>query len=131
MPTLPPTFRPASRPSRIELDREADRRRGSARDRGYTTKWDKASKGHLDHHPLCVYCAMGAWGEDPRDTPATLVDHLIPHRGDQAVFWNRADWTSSCAECHDGPKQVVERRPMDLARLVNAVRAFKATPPGG
>lgn len=125
MPFMPSTFRSHARPSRAEADQQSDRRRGSARARGYTTAWDKAAKSHLDRSPVCVYCAIGAWGDEPRDEPATLVDHLVPHRGDQGIFWTRADWTSSCAACHDGPKQAVERRPADLARLVEAVRASK------
>lgn len=105
---------------------ETELRRGSARERGYTTAWDKAAKGHLDRSPLCVYCAMGAWGQPPRVTAARLVDHLIPHKGDQAIFWNKRDWVSSCTPCHAGPKQAAEQRPPDLARLANAVRAFLA-----
>jgi len=105
---------------------EVELRRGSARERGYTTAWDKASKGHLDRHPLCVYCAMGAWGQPPRDTAARLVDHLIPHQGDQVIFWAKRDWVSSCTPCHSGPKQSIEQRPLDLDRLANAVRAFLA-----
>lgn len=131
MPMMPTNFRPASAPSPTVLKRESDQRRGSARERGYTPAWDKAAKGHLGHHPLCVYCTMGAWGQQPRVTAATLVDHLIPHKGDQAIFWNRREWVSSCGPCHDGPKQAIERRPADLARLANAVRTFTAQAGGG
>jgi len=127
VPTMPPTFRAHGRPTR----QETDRARGSARARGYDSAWDRAALAHLDRNPLCVYCAMGAWGDRPRVSAGRLVDHLIPHRGDQAVFWNKRDWVSSCRECHVGPKQAIERRPADLATLANAVRAFMAANPGG
>jgi 5-methylcytosine-specific restriction endonuclease McrA len=127
---MPPTFRSARQRSTTERKAEADGRRGSARVRGYTTPWDKAAAGHRAKHPLCVYCAMGAWGDAPRDTAADLIDHLIPHRGDQAIFWNRRDWVSSCTDCHNGPKQRTERNPRALAVLANAVRAFMRTPGG-
>ncbi|WP_374578310.1 hypothetical protein [Phenylobacterium sp.] len=134
MPFLPKPFRPASQRTRSEVRQAADQRRGSARARGYDSRWDKAAKAHLDRNPLCVYCAMGVWGDEPRDTAAVLVDHLIPHRGDMAVFWSRRDWVSSCEACHSGPKQRIERRSAALAVFANDVRrhlAAGAPTPGG
>lgn len=122
MPSKPKTFRPRGSRDRVEQKREADSWRGSARARGYTTAWDKAAKDHLAQHPLCRYCELGLFG-DPSIVAATLVDHLIPHRGDHEIFWNRRDWVSSCAPCHSGPKQAAERDPHALRRLANAVRA--------
>lgn len=105
MPSMPPTFRPAGNLTRRESNRRADQRRGSARDRGYSSAWDKASAGHLRSSPLCRYCLLVEIV-----TAATLTDHFYPHRGDQAVFWNRTYWVSSCADCHNGFKQRVERK---------------------
>lgn len=112
---MPPTFRPPQRQSRADQNREADRRRGSARERGYDSKWDKSAKGHLDRSPLCRYCELAG------DTvAATLVDHLYPHRGDRGLFWLKTLWVSCCKPCHDGFKQRIERKGMialdDLAR---------------
>ncbi len=126
MPIMPPQFRSAGQRTKVERQRSHDQRRGSARDRGYSSKWDAAAKAFLEHHPLCLYCRMGAWGDPPRATPATLVDHLIPHRGDMVIFWNRRDWVSSCAPCHNGPKASAERNGRALTVLANAVRAFVA-----
>lgn len=130
MPMMPPVHRAPGYRSGAARKAEADARRGSARARGYTLKWDKASAGHLKANPLCVYCEMGAWGEPPRVEAAVLTDHLIPHRGDQAVFWNRRDWVACCAACHSGPKQRAEQFSGEMARLVNAVRAYLAAPRG-
>ncbi|MBX9911188.1 MAG: HNH endonuclease [Beijerinckiaceae bacterium] len=74
--------------------------RPTARERGYTTAWDKARAGHLRSHPHCVMCAKTG-----RTTPATHVDHVKPHRGDQAAFWDRANWQSLCASHHSSAKQ--------------------------
>lgn len=41
---------------------------------------------------------------------ATVVDHVIPHRGDQALFWDTSNWQPLCRRCHDGRKQAEERR---------------------
>lgn len=102
---MPPTFRPAGNLSRQETNRQADRRRGSARERGYDAAWDKASAGHLRHHPLCRYCDLV---EEVK--AADLTDHFYPHRGDRVLFWNKTYWVSSCSDCHNGFKQRVERK---------------------
>lgn len=73
-----------------------DECRGSARERGYTTRWDKARKTFLSHHPLCAECER-----EGRVTAATVVDHIIPHRGDQALFWDKSNWQPLCKPHHD------------------------------
>jgi len=80
----------------------ADRR--SARERGYTHRWDKARTTYLTHHPLCVMCI-----KDGAVTAATVVDHIIQHRGDQALFWDKANWQSLCKPHHDSRKQREEK----------------------
>lgn len=128
---MPAPFRANGVRPRAEVRREADQRRGSARARGYTTAWDKASAGHLRNNPLCKYCDLGAWGDAPRVTAATLVDHLIPHNGDQAIFWNKRDWVSSCAPCHNGPKQRTERRGLAALEALAARIGHRPPTPGG
>ena len=105
MPSMPPTHRPAGNLSRQDSNRQADRRRGSARERGYNAAWDRASRGHRARHPLCQYCALV-----DEVKAADLTDHLYPHRGDHVVFWNKTYWVSSCDDCHNGFKQRVERK---------------------
>lgn len=78
--------------------------------RGYDTRWDKARLGHLRRSPLCRYCEAGVFDGQPRPVAASVVDHFYPHGGDQALFWNKAFWIACCKPCHDGPKQIVERR---------------------
>jgi len=36
-----------------------------------------------------------------RLTPATVVDHIIPHRGDERLFWDETNWQPLCKQCHD------------------------------
>lgn len=73
--------------------------------RGYGYKWQKAREGFLRSHPLCVMCHA-----QDLVTAATVVDHKIPHRGDQAVFWDRGNWQSLCATHHSRDKQREEQR---------------------
>jgi 5-methylcytosine-specific restriction endonuclease McrA len=68
--------------------------------RGYGYKWQKAREGYLSSHPLCVYCER-----EGRTTAATVVDHITPHRGDMARFWDETNWQSLCATHHSSQKQ--------------------------
>lgn len=79
-------------------------RRPSARERGYTSAWDKARVDYLRKHPLCVKCKAKG-----RLRAATVVDHIKPHRGDDALFWDSGNWQSLCAPCHNADKQREER----------------------
>lgn len=109
LPSMPSTYRAPGAPTKRDLDRDSDQRRGSARARGYDSRWDKAAAAFLRAHPLCEYCEAGAFDE-PCTTAAGLVDHLFPHKGDRALFWASKWWVACCAACHNGPKQRVERR---------------------
>lgn len=107
MPYRPPVFRPAhglgSLAEAQQGQRDYEHRRGSARARGYDARWDRERAGFLRQHPLCLGCQ--ARGEI---TAATVVDHIIPHKGDMTLFWDAANWQSSCAWDHDVLKQKLE-----------------------
>lgn len=72
--------------------------------RGYNHRWRKARAQFLQLHPLCRYCEqMG------KIQPAEVVDHRVPHKGDQALFWDHDNWQPLCKTCHDAVKQAEER----------------------
>lgn len=50
----------------------------------------------LRRNPLCVECE-----KQGRLVPATVVDHVIPHKGDYEKFWNESNWQALCKSCHD------------------------------
>lgn len=64
--------------------------------RGYGSRWQKSSKAYLQSHPLCVECVKLG-----RYTKATVVDHIVPHRGDQKLFWDQSNWQALCKSHHD------------------------------
>ena len=70
--------------------------RDSASVRGYDAKWRKARDLFLKRHPLCAECMRKG-----KITPATVVDHKIPHRGDKRLFWDMSNWQPLCKGCHD------------------------------
>lgn len=76
--------------------RESNARRRTASERGYNSKWRKARANYLLEHPLCVECEKHG-----RYVQATVVDHIIPHKGDKALFWDSNNWQPLCKRCHD------------------------------
>lgn len=73
-----------------------DRYRGNSSQRGYDSKWRKARIAYLKEHPLCVECL-----KEGRVEPATVVDHIKPHRGDKKLFWDKSNWQPFCKRHHD------------------------------
>jgi hypothetical protein len=73
-----------------------DARRGSAASRGYDHKWRRFREAWLAKHPLCVTCMVGGLV-----VLATVVDHVIPHRGDVEMFWKDGNHQALCKACHD------------------------------
>ncbi len=105
MPVRPPTHRPQPR------DRKAARKEhDQARTRDqpwrrwyWTARWRRLAKQQLSIEPLCRMCAQAG-----RVTEAKVCDHVRPHRGDEALFW-QGEMQSLCKPCHDGAKQAMER----------------------
>lgn len=47
-----------------------------------------------------LLACSGAPHNLPVSKPATDVDHVIPHRGNERLFWNEQNWQALCYECH-------------------------------
>lgn len=77
-----------------------DAKRPSSSERGYDGKWAKERAAYLAVHTRCVRC----------NAPSTVVDHIVPHRGDRQLFWSRSNWQPLCTPCHSRAKQAEERR---------------------
>lgn len=78
--------------------RQYDQQRGTAVQRGYDYRWQQYAKAYLAEHPLCVLCLKK---QPPVTRAATLVDHIIPHKGDPALFWDPSNHQALCTECHN------------------------------
>lgn len=79
-----------------EKQKQQDEQRGSAASRGYDSRWQKARLAYLREHPLCVQCH-----KEGRVVAASVVDHIIPHKGDKQLFWSKNNWQALCKHCHD------------------------------
>jgi hypothetical protein len=73
-------------------------------ERGYGYAWQQARARHLTASPLCVYCER-----ENGVTAASIVDHITPHRGDMAIFWDPDNWQSLCKPHHDSEKRREEQ----------------------
>jgi len=77
-------------------------KRGSAA-RGYGYAWQKRREAQLRAEPLCAYCLR-----ENCVTPATVADHIKPHRGDPVLF--AGPLQSLCATCHSSAKAKEEAK---------------------
>lgn len=82
-----------------QVRQQADAQRGSSTQRGYGYRWQKASKAYLRAHPLCQ-CEDCQEGKKQLK-PSQVVDHIVPHKGDMALFWDSSNWQAMNKECHD------------------------------
>lgn len=95
-----------SRLTPISGESKVVRGRQNSHQRGYDYKWKAYTRPrHLAQNPLCVYCARLGIVE-----AATVVDHIIPHRGCKILFNDKNNLQSLCKRCHDSVKQSEERR---------------------
>ena len=70
--------------------------RPNSTERGYNSRWQRARRVFLKKNPLCVECQRAGITER-----ATTVDHIVPHKGNQKLFWNRSNWRAMCEACHN------------------------------
>ena len=69
-----------------------------------TARWKRLRALILAREPLCRMCkALGI------TSPSDVVDHIVPHRGDDRLAWDEANLQGVCTPCHAGPKQSFER----------------------
>lgn len=113
--TLKPTLRTApSGPALRTLSGQADGWRTglTTAQRGYGARWQRLRKWWLLRHPLCTFCEKAG-----RIELATVLDHIVPHRGDMTLFWDRSNWQGLCAPCHDSTKKLIESGKLPAARI--------------
>ena len=68
-----------------------------------TAEWQKLRRRRLDEEPLCRMCAAKGLVN-----AASVCDHIKPHRGEPALFFDYSNTQSLCPPCHDGTKKHIE-----------------------
>lgn len=69
---------------------EQERERSAGKRMYLDTRYRKARAVFMAENPMCVVC--GAL--------ATDLDHIVPHKGDMALFWDTSNWQAMCVRCH-------------------------------
>lgn len=53
-------------------------------------EWKRGRAEFLEENPVCAVCGR----------PAEIVDHIVPHRGSELLFFERDNWQPLCRSCH-------------------------------
>lgn len=90
-----------------EVERSRFRDETQAWRRWYkTSRWQKLRMSVLVRDLFtCQMC-----GKIETDTSKLVGDHIEPHHGNEALFWDSSNIQCVCKACHDGEKQRQERR---------------------
>ena len=72
--------------------------RKSSGKRGYNSRWQKARARFLakSENVFCVECK-----KEGKLVRATVVDHIVPHRGNSELLWDEKNWQPLCKKHHD------------------------------
>lgn len=79
-----------------EMNREYNRSNRPYKKLYNSSRWKELRQYRLNTQPLCVECL-----KNDRITPATVVDHIKPHKGDEELFYDFNNLQSLCKSCHD------------------------------
>lgn len=69
-----------------------------------TKRWYRLRFYQLQKQPLCEFHL-----KRNQVVSASIVDHIIPHKGDGAIFHDPDNLQSLCKRCHDSVKQRLEK----------------------
>lgn len=70
-----------------------------------SSRWLKMRAKHLAANPICVMCA-----QSNLKTLATVCDHKVSPKGNEAMFFDESNVQSLCVDHHNSSKQQVEKR---------------------
>jgi 5-methylcytosine-specific restriction endonuclease McrA len=83
-------------------------------------RWMSQSLAFVRQYPFCVACLCrglinrGVETDSVATQRNLVVDHVVPHGGNQDLFWDSDNWQTLCrAPCHDSEKRMCERRGLD------------------
>lgn len=96
MADAPKQFKPPH--LRIKSGNKFNDRKGI--DALYGEEWRKYRSIFLNVNKTCYVC----------DSPATVVDHLTPHKGDFKLFWKVDNFAPLCKSHHDTITNLFDRR---------------------
>jgi len=92
------TYCPGHTKQHVRVRSRADRaKRGTARQQGYDSTWEKVRALHLVAHPFCAECRTHGWVVRAKD-----VDHIVPFDGTgDPLRLDPMNLRSLCRACHN------------------------------
>lgn len=66
----------------------------------YDKEWMEYSRKFLKHNSKCYSCG----------NKSQVTDHLVPHRGDQELFWKSDNYLPLCTRCHNKVTALFDKR---------------------
>ena len=85
--------------------KRSGKHRSSYRHLYKTKQWREGRLAFLTEHPICAHCQRR-----DRLTPATVVDHIKDHKGNETLFFEQDNWQPLCKPCHDSDKRIEDSR---------------------
>ena len=73
-----------------------EKQRSTPTERGYDYKWQKFRKEYLKKNPFCVVCLNKG-----KLIQAKVIDHIVPHKGNERLFWDENNMQTLCIRCHN------------------------------
>ncbi|TCP43944.1 HNH endonuclease signature motif containing protein [Rhodovulum marinum] len=81
-----------------------------------TAAWRRLSTAQKEREPLCRLCLKRGFANDgsltsagaPQSNPRrrhVVADHIVPHKGDEALFYDPDNLQTLCPDDHDRNKQ--------------------------
>ena len=67
-------------------------------------EWRRSSIQYRLDNPLCKNCS-----NDGKLQASDVVDHIIDHKGDLSLFWDKNNWQPLCKMCHS--KKTAQENP--------------------
>lgn len=88
------------KPTHLRLQAKKTFNGRAAIDNLYGSQWETYRKKFLHVNPQCYCCTE----------PATVVDHLQPHKGDFTLFWKVDNYVPLCVSHHNTVTNMFDRR---------------------
>jgi 5-methylcytosine-specific restriction protein A len=73
-----------------------EKQRPDSSARGYDYEWQKFREEYLKRNPFCIECIKNG-----KLTKSKVIDHIIPHKGDERLFWDEDNMQPLCINCHN------------------------------
>jgi 5-methylcytosine-specific restriction endonuclease McrA len=113
---MPRIFRAKPQTVRIVKPKEK-----GPREKGYNSRWDRASAAFRKRNPFCAFCLQRGRMTLIVTGRTGVVDHKWPV-SDGGPMWDTSNWHSLCSSCHGSTKRAMEIHARETGQLDQLIR---------